>query len=148
VTNRKTTDIERLKREYRALRASEHLAGRIHAQVAAGAGRDTRRRAAGPAVAALAAGLAAAALLVALPWQGGGEADIRPTSLTVLSLAAKSHAGGTVPGLSAIRGMTLPSAPARPVNDTGPAAPPPGDEEPEDLRNHSRNDEEKDHANS
>ena len=146
MTNRKTTDIERLKREYRALRAPEHLAVRIRTQV--GAGRDARRSASGPAVAALAAALAAAALLVALPWRGAGEADIRPTSLTVLSLAAQSRAGGSVPGLSAIRGMTLPSAPARPATDKGPAEQPPADEEPEDLRNHSRNDEEKDHANS
>jgi len=148
MTSRRTTDIERLKREYRALRAPEHLADRIRVRVRAGAGRDTRRSAAGPAVAALAAAAAAAALLVALPWQGAGEADIRPTSLTVLSLAAQSRAGGSVPGLSAIRGMTLPSAPARPANDTGPAAPPPADDGLEDLRNHSRNDEEKDHANS
>ncbi len=146
MTNRKTADIERLKREYRALRAPEHLAGRIRAEV--GAGRVARPAAAGPALAALAAALAAAALLVGLPRQGAGEADIRPTSLTVLSLAAESRAGGSVPGLSAIRGMTLPSAPARPAADTGPAEQPPADEELEDLRNHSRNDEENDHANS
>ncbi len=146
MTNRKTADIERLKREYRALRAPEHLAGRIRTEV--GGGRGARRSAAGPAVAALAAALAAAALLVALPWRGAGEADIRPTSLTVLSLAAESRAGGSVPGLSAIRGMTLPSAPARPAADTGPAEQPQADEELEDLRNHLRNDEEKDHANS
>jgi hypothetical protein len=66
----------------------------------------------------------------------------------VLSLAAQSRAGGSVPGLSAIRGMTLPSAPARPATDKGPAEQPPADEELEDPRNHSRNDEEKDHANS
>jgi len=143
-----TNDIERLKREYRELRAPQHLAGRIRARVR-GSGGARPRSAPIPALAALAAALGAVALLVALPWRVGGEAEVRPTSLTVLSLAARSRPHVAVPGLSSVPGMTLPPAPSRPMIavDTGlpPAA---DDQELEDLRNHSRTEEEKDHANS
>lgn len=147
--SRMEREIGTLRRRYRELRAPDHLAGRITARVRDDEGPGRRTVLPGAALAALAGVVAAAALLMALPWPDGGEADaagIRPTSLTVLSLAAKSRPEGPVPGLSSLRGMTLPPPPSRPADDPETATP--NGHELEHLRNHSRTDEEKAHANS
>lgn len=138
------TDIEAMRRDYRHLKAPDHTLRRVHARL-----REERpRRLTLPAAgAALAATLAAAAMLLALPRAEQGEAEIRPTSLTVLSLAAGSKPAGAVPGLSSVRGISLPAPPGS-AGGTGAVAPSPTDAELEDLRNHSRDEEEKDHANS
>jgi hypothetical protein len=137
-------EIEAIRREYRLLKAPDHNLRRVHARL-----REERpRRVALPAAgAALAATLAVAALLLALPRADRGETEIRPTSLTVLSLAAGSRPAGAVPGLSFVRGISLPAPPGSAAG-AGAAAPAPTDTELEDLRNHSRDEEEKDHAKS
>ncbi|HZX21974.1 MAG TPA: hypothetical protein VFF18_00440 [Woeseiaceae bacterium] len=137
-------DIEAIRQEYRRLKAPDHTLRRVHARLPGARPRRLTLPAAGTA---LAATLAVAALLLALPRVDRGEAEIRPTSLTVLSLAAGSKPAGAVPGLSSVRGMSLP-APPGPATGAGAVAPSPTDTELEDLRNHSRDEEEKDHANS
>lgn len=144
--SRRERDIDSLRREYRELRAPARLAGRIRAHLREEP--ETTRAWPAPALAALAGAIAVAALLAVLEWRHG-DADgtaVQPTSLTVLSLAAKSRPEGSVPGLSSVRGMTLPAPPSRPTDDTGDGAA--EGHELEHLRNHSRNDEENDHANS
>lgn len=137
-------DIEVIRREYRHLKAPDHTLHRVYARLPE---KQPRRLPLPAAGAALAATAAVAALLLALPRAERGEAAIRPTSLTVLSLAAGSKPAGAVPGLSSVRGMSLP-APPGPAAGTSAVAPSPTDTELEDLRNHSRDEEEKDHANS
>lgn len=144
--SRREQDIESLRREYRALRAPARLAGRIRAHL-----RDEPQRTPvlpAPAFAALAGAVAVATLVAALQWRHGDVdgTTVQPTSLTVLSLAAKNRPDGSVPGLSSVRGMTLPPLPSRPTEDPGSGAL--EGNELENLRNQSRNDEEKHHANS
>jgi len=135
---------ESIGREYRLLRAPDHTLRRVHARLR----EEQPRRLVLPATgAALAATLAVAALLLALPRAERGEPEIRPTSLTGLSLAAGSKPAGALPGLSSVRGMSLPAPPGSAAG-TGGVAPSPADTELDDLRNHSRDEEEKDHANS
>lgn len=136
--------VETIRQEYRRLRAPDQTLRRVHARLS----EERPRRPTLPAAAAVAAALAVAALLLAMPRTELTEPEIRPTSLTVLSLAAGSNPGGAaMPGLSTVRGMSLP-APPGPATGADALAPSPMDTELEDLRNHSRDDEEKDHANS
>ena len=127
-----TEDLDRLKRDYRAIKAPPHLATRIRASVDDDRLRPTRWL---PAAAATTIAIAAVAMFPLL-YQPASVTAMKPSLSTLASLKPEKPAVPS-PSLSKLRSVPVPRLPATPKpkkpqsNRTG---------EPEFL-------EEKDHAN-
>lgn len=127
-----TEDLDKLKRDYQAIKAPQHLATRVRASVDDDRLRSTRWL---PAVAATTIAIAAVAMFPLL-YQPAGVTPVKPSLSTLATLKPEKPAV-SAPSLSKLRSVPVPRMPAKPKpkkpqsNRTG---------EPEFLK-------EKDHAN-
>ena len=108
-------DLEKLKKDYRAIRAPAHLATRILAET-----RDRPRRSWLPAAATVAVAVAAVTVAPILLQQQAGEDSVapKPTSLSSLSGISASKPKVKAPSLSSVKSVTLPALPKKPAPKT------------------------------
>ena len=104
-------DLDRLRQDYRAIRAPAHLATRIRAKTG-----DPPRRAWLPAAATVAIAVAAITVAPILLQQQAAQETIaaRPTSLSSLSGVSSSKPKVKAPSLSSVRSVTVPALPKKP----------------------------------
>ena len=108
-------DIDKLKREYQAIRAPDYLATRIRAET-----RERPRRPWLPATATVAVAVAAITLAPLLLQQQATEDTVapKPTSLSSLAGVASSKPKMKAPSLSRVRSVTVPALPRKPEPKT------------------------------
>ena len=106
-------DIDKLKRDYQAIRAPAHMATRIRAETRE---RVRPRRSWLPAIATVAVAIAAVTVApVLLQQQAGDEtAAPRPTSLSSLSGISSNKPKIKAPSLSSVKSVTVPALPKKP----------------------------------
>ena len=104
-----TDELERLKRDYQAIKAPPHLATRIRATVGDDPRRSTRWL---PAIAATTIAVAAVALYPMID-QPSGSTPMKP-SLSTLATLKPAKPAVPSPSFSKIRSVPLPSMPAKP----------------------------------
>lgn len=104
-----TDDLDRLKRDYQAIRAPQHLATRIRASVDEDRRRPVRWL---PAVAATTIAIAAVAMFPLL-YQPASVTAMKPSLSTLASLKPEKPAVPS-PSLSKVRSVPVPRMPAKP----------------------------------
>ena len=110
-------DIDKLKRDYRDIRAPAHLATRIRAEVA---DRGQPRRSWLPAMATVAIAAAALTITPVLLQQRSTEetATPKPTSMSTLARVASQKPAMTAPSLTRMKSVKLPALPRKPKPDS------------------------------
>ena len=110
-----TDDIEKLKRDYQAIRAPDYLATRIRAET-----RERPRRSWLPTVATVAVAVAAVTVAPILLQQQAGQDTVapKPTSLSSLSGLSSNKPKVKAPSLSNVRSVTVPALPKKPKPKT------------------------------
>ena len=104
-----TDDLEKLKQDYRAIRAPQHLATRIRANVDEDLRRGTRWF---PAIAATTIAIAAVAMFPLL-YQPSSVTPMKPSLSTLATLKPDKPAVPS-PSLSKVRSVPVPRMPAKP----------------------------------
>ena len=106
-------DIDKLKRDYQAIRAPDYLATRIRAET-----RDDhrKRRSWLPAMATVAVAVAAVTVAPVLLQQQAGDETVapKPTSLSSLSGVSASKPKIKAPSLTSVKSVTVPALPKKP----------------------------------
>jgi len=110
-------DIDKLRQEYREIRAPGHLATRIRAEVA---GLDSPRRSWLPALAPIAVAVAAVTVAPLLMQQQPGDETVapKPTSLSSLTHLSSLKPEMSTPSLSKVKSVTVPALPRKPKPDS------------------------------
>ena len=110
-------DIDRLKQDYRDIRAPGHLATRIRAEVA---DRDLPTRSWLPALAPIAVAVAAVTVAPLLMQQQPGDETVapKPTSLSSLTRVSSLKPEMSTPSLSKMKSVTVPALPRKPKTDS------------------------------
>ncbi len=111
-------DIDKLKRDYQAIRAPAHLATRIRAETQGG---KHRRRSWLPAMATAAVAVAAIAVAPVLLQNQAGDETVapKPTSLSSLTAVSSSKPKIKAPSLSSVKSVPVPALPKKPRPATG-----------------------------
>lgn len=106
-------DIDKLKREYRAIRAPDYLATRIRAETRDD---DRKRRSWLPAMATIAVAVAAITVTPVLLQQQASDETVapKPTSLSSLSGVASSKPRIKAPSLTRVKSVAVPALPKKP----------------------------------
>jgi len=109
-------DIDKLQQDYREIRAPEHVATRICAEVA---DRDSPRRTWLPALAPIAVAVAAVTVAPLLMQQEPGDETVapKPTSLSTLTRVSSLKPGMTAPSLSSMKSVKVPALPRKPKTE-------------------------------
>ena len=110
-------DIDKLKQDYREIRAPEHLATRIRAEVA---DRDSPRRSWLPTLVPIAVAVAAVTVAPLLMQQQTGDESVapKPTSLSTLAHVSSQKPAMPVPSLSKMKSVKVPTLPRKPRPDS------------------------------
>ena len=110
-------DIDKLRQDYREIRAPEHLATRIRAEVA---DRDSPRRSWLPALAPIAVAVAAVTVAPLLMQQQPGEDTVapKPTSLSSLTRVSSLKPEMSTPSHSKLKSVKVPALPRKPKPDS------------------------------
>jgi len=106
-------DIDKLKQDYREIRAPEHLATRIRAEVS---DRDLPKRSWLPALAPVAVAVAAVTVAPLLMQQQPGDETVapKPTSMSSLTRVSSLKPEMSTPSLSKMKSVTVPALPRKP----------------------------------
>lgn len=106
-------DIDKLKQDYRAIRAPEHVATLIRAEVA---DRESPRRTWLPTLVPVAVAAAAVTVAPLLMQQQSGDETVapKPTSLSTLTRVSSLKPGTTAPSLSRMKSVKVPALPRKP----------------------------------
>lgn len=106
-------DIDKLKQDYREIRAPEHLATRIRAEVA---DRDLPRRSWLPALAPIAVAVAAVIVAPLLMQQQSDDGTVapKPTSMSTLTRLSTMKPAVTAPSFSNMKSVKVPALPRKP----------------------------------
>lgn len=110
-------DIDKLQKDYREIRAPEHLATRIRAEVA---DRDLPRRSWLPALAPVAVAVVAVTVAPLLMQQQAGDeaATPKPTSMSTLTRVSSLKPAVAAPSLSDMKSVKVPTLPRKPKPDS------------------------------
>jgi len=110
-------DIDKLKQDYRDIRAPGHLGTRIRAEVA---DRDLPTRSWLPALAPIAVAVAAVTVAPLLMQQQPGDETVapKPTSLSSLTRVSSLKPEMSTPSLSKMKSVTVPALPRKPKPDS------------------------------
>lgn len=110
-------DIDKLKQDYHEIRAPEHLATRIRAEVA---DRDSPRRSWLPTLVPIAVAVAAVTVAPLLMQQQPDDETVapKPTSLSSLTRVSSLKPEMSTPNLSGLRSVTVPTLPRKPKPDS------------------------------
>ena len=110
-------DIDKLKQDYRDIRAPGHLVTRIRAEAA---DRDLPTRSWLPALAPIAVAVAAVTVAPLLMQQQPGDETVapKPTSLSSLTRVSSLKPEMSTPSLSKMKSVTVPALPRKPKPDS------------------------------
>jgi hypothetical protein len=105
--------IDKLKRDYQAIRAPDYLATRIRAETR---DNERKRRTWLPAMATVAVAVAAVTVAPVLLQQQASDQNAapRPTSMSSLSGVSSSKPPMTAPSLTRLKSVTIPALPKKP----------------------------------
>jgi hypothetical protein len=131
-------NIDKLKQDYREIRAPGYLATRIRAEVS---DRDLPTRSWLPALAPVAVAIAAVAVAPLLTQQQPDENAVAPspTSMSALTRLSSLKPAVSTPSLSTIKSVKVPALPRKPGTD-------PKEQPQTQFEFENENSEEKDHA--
>ena len=110
-------DIDKLKQDYRGIRAPKHLATRIRAEVA---DQGRPRRSWLPALVPVAVAVAAVTVAPLLMQQQSGDETVapKPTSMSSLTRVSSLKPEMSTPSLSKMKSVTVPALPRKPKPDS------------------------------
>ena len=110
-------DIDKLKQDYRGIRAPKHLATRIRAEVA---DQVRPRRSWLPALVPVALAVAAVTVAPLLMQQQSGDETVapKPTSMSSLTRVSLLKPEMSTPSLSKLKSITVPALPRKPKPDS------------------------------